>query len=720
MRNALLDDLQAIRQIAAEGRLEEAQKQLEGLTSDRIALPGDHLQCAELAMELAMLKVAERELQLELRDLRVHPEPSRQQRALAASAEVSEALGNRARSHTYRSLLAKVRGEAPPPTPRFDPIGSTPATRPTARSDIARPTPARPQRAPHAATTDEAARPARASPRPSPQGLAPPRTSDIARFLHLYSGRENVHARQWLDPSGRGGYSPVQKALTHELLSAHFAGTMTLGVYQTRIDGSVTFFALDLDATKLALNRASQSPKAAADLAESIAMQGRRMHAEARRLGLDLVLEDSGYKGRHLWGFLETPMAAGVIRNFIKALGRALAPNDERLALECFPKQEKLGADQIGNLIKLPLGIHLKTGRRAQLLEPNGEVAADPWQLLAEARRHTHEELMEVWSRLKVGPMDPGHGERPQDGIRPAAPLPAPPDFSEIDFSTHPELRDALGGCAVLRKLVKQGLETRRLSHAEQIVVRHTLGHRPIGIAAVNYLFRRCPEVGPDMYLKSVLSGHPISCPKIRKRIPEVTSRLPCNCHFGDQLDHYPTPNLHIRKLEADASNEPASVARTSTATSAPQSPGSSVEKAAVADALRPSMREAAERRADTSSGLDASPPVAHREGKEQVSAPAPRRPSSPVDAREEAIPRSAPAAPSDLGKLPLIAQRYWHLTERVHRLGLELAASEHEFLEALRLIPGERYEDSEGTTEVVRVGGIPKIRFTPKGSSTS
>ncbi len=60
---------------------------------------------------------------------------------------------------------------------------------------------------------------------------------------------------------------------------------MTLGVYQARVDGTVAFFALDLDANKPALERASRNPSAAVDLAQAIADEGLRMRAEARRYG---------------------------------------------------------------------------------------------------------------------------------------------------------------------------------------------------------------------------------------------------------------------------------------------------------------------------------------------------------------------------------------------------------------------------------------------------
>jgi len=37
-----------------------------------------------------------------------------------------------------------------------------------------------------------------------------------------------------------------------------------------------------------------------------------------------------------------------------------------------------------------------------------------------------------------------------------------------------------------------------------------------------------------------------VSCPKIRSRIPHITSKVACNCTFDTDLNLYPTPLLHV------------------------------------------------------------------------------------------------------------------------------------------------------------------------------
>ena len=61
-----------------------------------------------------------------------------------------------------------------------------------------------------------------------PAGM--PSDADVVRFLHLFSGRENVYARQWAGEKGEGGYTPVREPLTVNAARGHLLGNITVGV----------------------------------------------------------------------------------------------------------------------------------------------------------------------------------------------------------------------------------------------------------------------------------------------------------------------------------------------------------------------------------------------------------------------------------------------------------------------------------------------------------
>lgn len=403
-----------------------------------------------------------------------------------------------------------------------------------------------------------------------------PTDADAVRFLYLFSGRENVYARQWADERGEGGYTPVREPLTVAAVKNHLLGNITVGVYPLRLDNTVTFFAFDVDIRKPALARARGSLAEARRIKETVAGEPQRILGELEALGIPTLLEDSGFKGRHLWVFLETPEDAAVVRQFGALFGRSCPVGSPDLQMEFFPKQASTGGG-IGNLIKLPLGIHRRTGRRSRLLQPDGTPWADPYAVLRQQPRASRKALYAAITALKARcaapEAAPAAGVEPEtdEAEAPAAPgksevreiFPAPPPtWTAADFDTNPEIAHLLARCAVLAALKTKVEEHRRLTHDEQVVLMHSLGHSGAGVLAVNYLLDACVDIPPNTRLQSAFAGNPISCPKVRKRIPQITGAVACNCRFDLASGQYPNPRLHLATLPEEAP-APAAPAKT-------------------------------------------------------------------------------------------------------------------------------------------------------------
>jgi tetratricopeptide (TPR) repeat protein len=397
-----------------------------------------------------------------------------------------------------------------------------------------------------------------------------PTDADCVRMHTLFSGQEGVYARQWSRPGGEAGYTPVREPLTPAVLRQHLNGQFTVGVYPVRLDGTVTFFALDLDIDKAALAHARGDPEFAQSLRAALAVEGPRLLGALRELGFSPLFENSGYKGRHYWVFLAAPAPAEAVhllgRLFLAWQVPRLQPG---LHLEFFPRQAALKGKQLGNLIKLPLGIHRRTGRRSLFLDERSQPLADQLSALRSAPRAARGTLHSAIERLKTlapavdsgqvaggtptpqAPWEgaPTAGGTPAPQTRPAPP-PRPAVWTEADFEADPRVRHLLAECPVLAELKRQVEEHRRLTHEEQLVLIHSLGHIDGGPQAVNYLFDKCIDVGPEKLMKDRLKGNPVSCPSIRKKIPHVTRRVACCCPFEFAADRYPTPVLHLLTLK--------------------------------------------------------------------------------------------------------------------------------------------------------------------------
>lgn len=147
-----------------------------------------------------------------------------------------------------------------------------------------------------------------------------------------------------------GTYASVKKPLSLDLVTAHLLGKVTLGAYALDGESHAKWVCFDADG-QVAWQ---QLRNVAASLTE---------HAQP-------VFLEPSRRGGHLWLF--TPKITGLTaRRFAKQL---LAEHDIAIK-EIFPKQDRLHSGP-GSFVRLPLGVHLKTGRRYHFVDLEGEPIA--------------------------------------------------------------------------------------------------------------------------------------------------------------------------------------------------------------------------------------------------------------------------------------------------------------------------------------------------------
>jgi P4 family phage/plasmid primase-like protien len=211
-----------------------------------------------------------------------------------------------------------------------------------------------------------------------------PNNTALQTFRRLFFYQDAHHAEQWRRKNGETGYSPAclnrfseeckaqeyhcetcshrePTPLTDERLVSHLKGKITLGAYQVRPDGTAGWLCMDVDAD-------SEEPWAR----ENAKALTRLILAKAESMGIPTTCEDTGNKGYHVWAFVPT----GAPAQLLQAIGVYLVASvmDEHgefagTHVEVFPKQDSIQNGKFGNLVKVPLGIHKKTGRRCVLVD---------------------------------------------------------------------------------------------------------------------------------------------------------------------------------------------------------------------------------------------------------------------------------------------------------------------------------------------------------------
>jgi hypothetical protein len=159
----------------------------------------------------------------------------------------------------------------------------------------------------------------------------------LQQFAHLFVGRLSDYAVQGAD----GRYRRVGAPISVEVLKEHLMGSLTMGTYVLDEQNQASFAVYDADQEDGLL--------ILVEVWYGLALDGIPAYLEKSR------------RGGHLWVFLRRPLAACTLRRWLLPY----CPAD----VEFYPKQDK--TQGYGSLIRVPLGIHRRTGKRYPFVFPD-------------------------------------------------------------------------------------------------------------------------------------------------------------------------------------------------------------------------------------------------------------------------------------------------------------------------------------------------------------
>lgn len=169
----------------------------------------------------------------------------------------------------------------------------------------------------------------------------------LKAFQTVFINRTDCYPLQ-LD---KGSYVSIKKPLATDMLIAHLKGLVTIGAYALDNKSRAKWLCLNVNTEE----------------------NWQRLMALARYLKRDAITAylEFSHRGGHLWLFT-TPLPGTAIRHFGKQL---LMEYGIRGEVELYPKQNRL-TTAVGSLVRLPFGIHRKTGRRYHFVTLEGEPLA--------------------------------------------------------------------------------------------------------------------------------------------------------------------------------------------------------------------------------------------------------------------------------------------------------------------------------------------------------
>ena len=345
----------------------------------------------------------------------------------------------------------------------------------------------------------------------------------LDRFLRLFQGREDCFARQWADrKNATQGYTPVRRPMTAADARDHVRGLRTYGIYLLQRDSRVRVAVVDADlASRFRSGALSARDRDLVRREKSYLLE--RLPELSRRSGLPCLVEFSGGKGFHFWYFFQSPVPAAAARQALQQAARRLEPDLSCFTLEVFPKQDQLAGKGLGNLVKLPLGLHRGTGKRSFFVHV--------------ADRSVDAQLSAL-EKVQLIPAD--QVTAPESPVFQGRVVPHP--SLQAWTGGFPELSLLAERCAALGQVLAGCRRSRQLSVREEKILMGTLGFLPRGRALLHHVLQSLPEYNPHLvdYKLSRLRGTPLGC----RRIHSLLNLVRDFCELPDE-DGYAHPLLH-------------------------------------------------------------------------------------------------------------------------------------------------------------------------------
>ena len=374
--------------------------------------------------------------------------------------------------------------------------------------------------------------------------LFPHSPGDAYKVIDLFSGREGVFAKQWVSQTGDTGYTPVYEALTPNIVQQHFNGSITVGVYQIKLDNTVSFIAFDVDIKKDVYEEVVSSPERFESAINNCKKAVKEIVNILAQNNINSYIEFSGNKGFHVWVFLDSPLMARIARHFAIEVIKRVSIEDG-VSVEAFPKQSFVRENKLGNLIKIPYGFHLKTGKQSYFVDGNFKKIKDQRQYLHSMKKVSKGVIVSAIANFETENVYLSNPSKTQISKENETVNP----FEDEEFlpERDEELQRVLSGCPVLKTIYQKALNENPLSAQEVNVIKYTLGCLTHGVEIVNYAFKKA-GVEEDKFLKSKLNGNPTSCEKIRTRVSDIVSSVECSCVFDKEKYTYATPNIYAKE----------------------------------------------------------------------------------------------------------------------------------------------------------------------------
>ncbi len=366
----------------------------------------------------------------------------------------------------------------------------------------------------------------------------------IQEYLRVFAGREDTYAKEELGFGKKRCLEQVAEPLTEDVVKEHLLGKYTVSTYVQRSNQTVKYLVIDVDISKKAFLNVDVTEviqKTLPKAAETVQMILRVL----KRMGLKGYVEESGFRGYHIWIFFTEWIPTRYAVMLTEVIEGKLECREEEVTIEYFPNKGRIRGGSFGQTIKMPGGIHVRTGRRSQMLNEDFAPARVDKDYLMDLAQFSVQAVKKIVA---------AHSENTSIS-----------ETKEVDedlkgFGEIPEtIRIVLEKCNLMRYLCQKARKTGYLTHFERMSVLYVFGH--LGEDGKNFVHTVMELTLNYQYhvtekFIQKLPAKPVSCLKLREQYKKITAEYGCSCNFKRTKNCYPSPVLHVIKSSGEVSDD--------------------------------------------------------------------------------------------------------------------------------------------------------------------
>lgn len=357
----------------------------------------------------------------------------------------------------------------------------------------------------------------------------------LHRMLKTLVGREDIYAQEIIDGGNHRKNELQILPLTEKIIEQHLSGKYTIATYIQRSNSTVKFMVIDIDVSKKVLMKYGNDTSEFRSYLTKTGETARQVLKILHSFGMQGYVEFSGYRGYHVWVFFTEWLPvrySNMLSDLIEA--KLSSSEEDGICIEYFPNKTRLKPGKYGQAIKLPYGIHSKTGERSYFIDEDGIKVENLNLFLDSLAKNSLSTIKKVLAA------NTGYKEK-QPGQKVDENLDAFPDISE-------NVREVLNKCNLMRYLCQKAAKTGYLTHFERLSILYVFAHlgedgrqfiHTVMAYTLNYQYNitdrfinKCPE-------------KPISCIKLREQYKKITAEYGCSCTFKRTKNCYPSPVMH-------------------------------------------------------------------------------------------------------------------------------------------------------------------------------